>query len=84
MATNGTGSPKGPGHVEDPSKGSHALSTIPHPTDRIPRCRLLDAIGNRCTAEVAEPDGEIQMCIRHLSLAMIMVQRRAAEVRWSA
>lgn len=90
MNTKETGPARGngPGHAENPAKGLGAVPTIPHHTDRIPRCRLLDDNLNRCTAEVAEVDGEIALCPHHLALAVAMVKCRfdAALLiaRWSA
>lgn len=43
---------------------------------RLPRCRYLDKMLNRCTAEVVEPDGEIALCEHHLAAAMTLLHRR--------
>lgn len=54
--------------------------TTTAPTDRKSICRLLVArrAGNleRCTGEVADPGGEIELCVQHLADAMQLLQRR--------
>jgi hypothetical protein len=38
-------------------------------TTTYPTCRRLNRYGDRCTAEVAYPDGESQLCSKHLAQA---------------
>lgn len=33
-------------------------------------CRYVDRHGNRCTAEVLDPDGELLLCLRHTVAAV--------------
>lgn len=49
-------------------------------TGRLVRCRYLRRCGQQCTAEAAEPAGEILLCTRHLgeALALVRAQRRQA------
>ena len=50
-------------------------------TDRITTCRYLRRRdGNRCTAEVAEADAEIDLCPVHLAAALELIRRRLEEV----
>ena len=39
------------------------------------QCRYLRRNDVRCTAEVADPDGEVLLCLKHLAAAMQMIQR---------
>lgn len=47
-------------------------------TERILRCRMLNATNDRCTAEAVDPNGEVLICVRHAGLVLELV--RAAEV----
>jgi hypothetical protein len=39
------------------------------------QCRYLRRNDERCTAEVADPDGEILLCTKHLAYAMQLLTR---------
>lgn len=54
------------------------ITTIPEPAPRLIRCRYLDIRENRCTAEAADPLGEILLCPAHLARALELIRRRAA------
>jgi hypothetical protein len=41
-------------------------------------CRYLSRTGDRCTGEVVDEVGEIQLCARHLAAAMEMLRRVGA------
>jgi hypothetical protein len=49
--------------------------TTPDPR-RLTRCRYLGRNEKRCTAEVAEEGGEIELCIGHLLAASQLLARR--------
>jgi hypothetical protein len=40
------------------------------------QCRYLRRNGDRCTAEVADPDESILLCTKHLAAAWSLVQDR--------
>jgi hypothetical protein len=44
--------------------------------DRIVRCRMTNKTNDRCTAEAADPNGELLICERHLALALELIAVR--------
>lgn len=40
-----------------------------------PQCRYLGRKDVQCTGEVADPDGEIQLCNKHLARALQVIRR---------
>src|SRR3712207_8961393 len=51
-----------PGRRAGGERGMRNLRAAPLIT-----CRYLDRGGNRCTAEAADPTGEVLLCLRHLA-----------------
>lgn len=47
---------------------------------RITRCRYLVGDDNRCTAEAADPDGEVVLCTRHLALTLTLLRSHGVPV----
>lgn len=45
-------------------------------TDQIIRCRYLGRRGVQCTSEVADPHGEILLCVTHLARAWELLKSR--------
>lgn len=51
--------------------------------ERIRTCRYLVHRGpvlERCSAEVVEEDGEVELCLTHLGAALVLISRRQALV----
>lgn len=42
------------------------------------QCRYLLRTGEQCTGEVADPEGEVKLCTRHLARALEMLRRTGA------
>lgn len=55
----------------------HVITTTQH-TERRITCRYLRRNDERCTAEVADPEGDILLCTKHLTRAMYMIRARLA------
>ncbi|MCW2904186.1 MAG: hypothetical protein JWO67_6451 [Streptosporangiaceae bacterium] len=53
------------------------MPTALSPEGRRVTCRYLRRSGDQCTAEVAEPDGEILLCTKHISLTLELVNHLA-------
>jgi hypothetical protein len=51
---------------------------MPKRRPRLVCCRYLEQLGNRCTAEVCDPEGEILLCERHMALALALLTRCVA------
>lgn len=43
-------------------------------------CRYLRRNGNQCTAEAADPDGDILLCIKHMARAFTLVRDKATKL----
>lgn len=41
--------------------------------DRIVRCRVHNRLGNPCTGEAVDPEGELLICARHLAAAQRVI-----------
>ena len=50
------------------------------PTAPITRCRVLDRNDNRCTGEVVDEVGELMICSRHLTAAMLLLGSHGYEI----
>lgn len=46
-------------------------------TDRRITCRVANRLGDLCTGEAVDPDGEILLCLKHLGRALELFRRRA-------
>lgn len=50
-------------------------------TARRATCRYLRHNGNQCTGETVDPNGEIQLCLKHLGRALELVRASQARLR---